>query len=96
MLIGICSPLHDFEGAPDVADALRNVPDKVWRTCAGTGQLQSLQWTDLTCNSCGGPASKQCMVTKTSQPQHSCAGGLAAHTYYPFSPAFLCHLARAL
>ncbi len=71
------------EGAPDYGDTLHSVSDKMWRVFAGTGQLQSLQWTDLTCNSCGGPASKQCIVTRTSQPQHSCAGGLAAHSFCP-------------
>ena len=45
---------------------------------AENGQLQALQWVDLTCNSCGGPTSKQCLTTTTSQPQHSCAGDFPA------------------
>lgn len=44
--------------------------------CPDKGQLQSLQWSDLTCSSCGGVTSKQCMTSTTSQPQHSCAGEL--------------------
>lgn len=42
---------------------------------AGKGQLTYLLWDDVTCNSCGGLASKRCIITTTSQPQHSCAGG---------------------
>ncbi|EIE22879.1 hypothetical protein COCSUDRAFT_42464 [Coccomyxa subellipsoidea C-169] len=37
------------------------------------GQLTYLLWDDVTCNSCGGLTSKQCVTTATSQPQHSCA-----------------------
>lgn len=42
--------------------------------CAVKGQLTYLQWDDVTCNPCGGLASQQCIITKTAQPQHSCAG----------------------
>ena len=41
--------------------------------CAAGGQLTYLQWDDVTCNNCGGPSSRQCIITTTSQPQHSCA-----------------------
>ncbi|KAK9917440.1 hypothetical protein WJX75_004387 [Coccomyxa subellipsoidea] len=37
------------------------------------GQLTYLLWDDVTCNSCGGLTSKQCIITASTQPQHSCA-----------------------
>jgi hypothetical protein len=40
---------------------------------AAAGQLTYLQWDDITCNACGGLVSKQCIITSTAQPQHSCA-----------------------
>ena len=41
---------------------------------ADGGRLQSLAWSDFNCDSCGGPFSSQCMVTKQPVPERACAG----------------------
>lgn len=49
---------------------------------ADRGKLDSMQWSDYNCNSCGGPFSSKCMVTKQPVPQRSCTGWLGASLYW--------------
>ena len=41
------------------------------------GSLTYLQWSDFTCNACGGQLSSTCLVTKQVPPQRSCPGDYA-------------------
>ena len=47
---------------------------RLYHVSAGEGKLTYLQWSDFSCNSCGGQLSSTCLVTQQSQPQRSCAG----------------------
>lgn len=38
----------------------------------GKGALTYLQWSDFSCNTCGGQLSSTCLVTKQTIPQRSC------------------------